>query len=99
MANETFYWDGLNIVLVFETFLAKERCFLCLTCLFSTILCPFGCFSVVSLPFFPFGILAEDCGSSGVEMYWIASTLCKVCIHSWHALMGLDLFVDLMFIQ
>ena len=32
-------------------------------------------------------------------MHWIASTLCKVCIHSWHALVALDFFVDLMFIQ
>ena len=32
-------------------------------------------------------------------MHWIASTLCKVCIHSWHALVVLDFFIDLMFIQ
>ena len=31
-------------------------------------------------------------------MKWIASTLCKVCIHSWHAV-ALNFFVDLMFIQ
>ena len=33
---------------------------------------------------------------SGAEIYWITSTLCKVCIHSWHALVALDFFVDLM---
>ena len=35
----------------------------------------------------------------GTEMHWIASTLCKVCIHLWHALMALDFFVDIMFSQ
>ena len=28
-------------------------------------------------------------------MHWITSTLCKVCIHSWHALVVLDFFIDL----
>ena len=30
-----------------------------------------------------------------VEMHWIALTLSEVCIHSWHALVVLDFFVDL----
>ena len=33
------------------------------------------------------------------ERHWIASILCKVCIHSWHALEALDFFVDLMFVH
>ena len=32
-------------------------------------------------------------------MKWIASTLCKVCIHSCYAFVALNFFVDLMFIQ
>ena len=32
-------------------------------------------------------------------MHWITTTLCKVCIHSWHALVVLDFFIVLMFIQ
>ena len=32
-------------------------------------------------------------------MHWITSTLCKVFIHSWHGLVALDFFIDLMFIQ
>ena len=32
----------------------------------------------------------------GTKMHWIASTLCNVCIHSWHALVALDFFADLM---
>ena len=32
------------------------------------------------------------------EMQWIASTLCKVCIHSWHAFVALVFLVDLMFL-
>ena len=60
----------------------------------------FCCFSVVSHPFLPFGILRHKTAFVlGAEMKWIASTLCKVCIHSWHAFVALDFFVDLMFIQ
>ena len=43
---------------VLDFFLAKGRCFLCLTSVFSTILCHSFLFSVVSQPIFPFGILA-----------------------------------------
>ena len=35
----------------------------------------------------------------GAEIHWIALTLCKDCIHLWHALVAVDFFVDLMFIQ
>ena len=30
-------------------------------------------------------------------MHWIASTLCKVCIHSWHTLVAFDFFIGLVF--
>ena len=35
----------------------------------------------------------------GAEIHWVVSTLCKVCIQLWHALVAVDFFVDLMFIQ
>ena len=35
----------------------------------------------------------------GAKMPWFASTLFKVCIHLWHALVAVDFFVDVMFIQ
>ena len=85
----------------FKLFLAKGReCFLCLTSLFSTILSHFYLFFCGFSALFPFGtILVPKAVVLGAEMHWIASTLCKVCIHSWHALMALDFFVDLMFIR
>ena len=50
----------------FKLFLAKGReCFLCLTSLFSTILCRFYLFFCGFSAIFLFGILALDCGSFG----------------------------------
>ena len=67
--------------------------FLCLTSLLAQFFAIFSCFSVVSQSFCPFGILAyKNVVVLGAEMHWIASTLCKVCIHSRHALLERDFF-------
>ena len=81
---------SLNILLVFFNRYFLARFF-----------AVFSCFSVSSfsaiLPFwYPKHKTAVVLGA---EMHWIASTLCKVCIHSWHARMVLDIFVDIMFGQ
>ena len=94
---------SLNI-LPFLTFLSQRaRMFSLFNQSFSTILLAvFTCFSVVSQPFCPFALLIFQRKTVVVlvaEMDWIASTLCKVCIHSWHAPMALDFFVVILFIQ
>ena len=58
----------------------------------------FSCFSVVFSQFYLLVSSHKTAVVLGAEMKWIASTLCKVCIHSWHAV-ALDFLVDLLFIQ